>query len=62
MVAAAVVCVGDASPDSGELEEMTGAHLTTAKVPRRWLFLRELPRNANGKVDRDAVRLGFGTV
>ena len=62
VVAAAVVCVGGASLDSGELEGLTGAHLTTAKVPRRWLFLRELPRNANGKVDRDAVRHGFGTV
>lgn len=61
VVAAAVVCVGGVSPGSGELEGLTEARLTTAKVPRRWLFLRELPRNANGKVDRDAVRHGFGT-
>ena len=61
VVAAAVVRADGANLDSGELEELTGARLTTAKVPRRWLFLSELPRNANGKVDHDAVRTGFGT-
>jgi O-succinylbenzoic acid--CoA ligase len=61
VVAAAVVREGGAYPDPAELEELTRARLTTAKVPRRWLFLSELPRNANGKVDRDAVRQGFAT-
>ena len=60
VVAAAVVCAGGANPDPSELEGQAGARLTSAKVPRRWLFLRELPRNANGKVDRDAVRSSFG--
>ena len=60
VVAAAVVRADGANLDSGELEELTGARLPTAKVPRRWLFLRALPRNANGKVDRDAVRIVFG--
>ena len=61
VVAAAVVRADGADPDPGELEGLTGARLSTAKVPRHWLFLRELPRNSNGKVDRDAVRVGFGT-
>jgi O-succinylbenzoic acid--CoA ligase len=61
VVAAAVVREGGAYPDPSELEELTRARLTTAKVPRRWIFLTELPRNANGKVDRDAVRQGFAT-
>jgi acyl-CoA synthetase (AMP-forming)/AMP-acid ligase II len=61
VVAAAVVCADGANPDPIELQGLAGARLTPAKVPRRWLFLRELPRNANGKVDRDAVRFGFGT-
>ena len=60
VVAAAVVALKGAYPDPAELEDLTRARLTTAKVPRRWLFLAELPRNANGKVDRDAVRQGFG--
>ncbi len=59
VVAAAVVRSVGAYPDPGELEELTRTRLTTAKVPRRWLFLTELPRNASGKVDRDAVRQGF---
>jgi O-succinylbenzoic acid--CoA ligase len=61
VVAAAVVRSGGAYPDPDELEELTRTRLTTSKVPRRWLFLAELPRNANGKVDRDAVRQGFAT-
>jgi acyl-CoA synthetase (AMP-forming)/AMP-acid ligase II len=61
VVAAAVVRSSGAYPDPGELEELTRTRLTTSKVPRRWLFLSELPRNANGKVDRDAVRQGFAT-
>ena len=60
VVAAVVVRADGANLDSGELEGLTGARLTTAKVPRRWLFLRELPRNANGQVDRDAARFVFG--
>ena len=61
VVAAAVVRSSGAYPDPGELEELTRTRLTTSKVPRRWLFLAELPRNANGKVNRDAVRQGFAT-
>lgn len=59
VVVAAVVCLEGAYPDPGEIEGLARARLTTAKVPRRWLFLPELPRKANGKVDRDAVRQGF---
>ena len=61
VVAAAVVSAVGAYPDPGELEGLTRARLTSSKVPRRWLFLSELPRNANGKVDRNAVRQGFQT-
>jgi acyl-CoA synthetase (AMP-forming)/AMP-acid ligase II len=61
LVGAAVVRASGSYPDPGELEELTRTRLTTSKVPRRWLFLAELPKNANGKVDRDAVRQGFAT-
>ncbi|MSP63221.1 MAG: 2-succinylbenzoate-CoA ligase [Myxococcales bacterium] len=61
VVAAAVVRLGGAYPDPSELEGLARARLTTAKVPRRWIFIPELPRNANGKVDRDAVRHGFAS-
>jgi O-succinylbenzoic acid--CoA ligase len=59
VVAAAVVSPGGARPDARALEELARSRLTSAKVPRRWLFLSALPRNENGKVDRDAVRRGF---
>lgn len=33
-------------------------HLHGPRMPRRWRFVEHLPRNANGKVDRRAVRAG----
>lgn len=56
VVAAAVVAAPGSDPDPAELEALARCRLAGAKVPRRWLFLGDLPRNANGKVDRDAVR------
>lgn len=38
-----------------ELEALCRGRLTSPKVPRRWLVLDALPRNPNGKVDRDQV-------
>ena len=61
VVAAAVVRAVGEDPSPAELGSLARACLATAKVPRRWLFLAEIPRNANGKIDRDAVRLGFPT-
>ena len=59
VVGAAVVRARGANFDASELEGLARSHLTNAKVPRRWRFLTDLPRNANGKVDRDALRRGF---
>jgi len=56
VVGAAVVRQGGAYPDASELEALARARLTTAKIPRRMVFVEELPRNPNGKVDRAAVR------
>lgn len=61
VVAAAVVRAVGQDPGPAELGSLARACLATAKVPRRWLFLVEIPRNANGKIDRDAVRSGFPT-
>lgn len=62
-VAAAVV-PSDASERSGsaaerlerELEAHCRERLAGPALPRRWAFLDELPRNPNGKVDRDRLR------
>ena len=59
VVAAAVVRSSGAHPEPSELAELARARLSAAKVPRHWIFLAELPRSVNGKVDRAAVIRGF---
>ncbi|MEO0494149.1 MAG: AMP-binding protein [Actinomycetota bacterium] len=56
VVAAAVV--GDVDLDT--LRTTVRASLSGYKVPERWIGLPRLPRNANGKVDREALRSGLG--
>lgn len=59
IVAAAVVPVeGEFDPD--EIADWMHARVSAAKRPRRWLRVQALPLNANGKVDRGAVRSLFG--
>jgi len=60
-VVAVVVMTVPGGGDLAGLEALCRARLTSAKVPRRWMVLDTLPRNANGKVDREAlVRLVGG--
>ena len=61
VVAAAAVRTPGVYPDPAELETLARARLTSAKIPRRIVFVEDLPRNANGKVDREAVRATFAT-
>jgi O-succinylbenzoic acid--CoA ligase len=42
--------------DLAELERWLGGRLSAAKRPRVWRVAPELPRNANGKVDRAGAR------
>jgi acyl-CoA synthetase (AMP-forming)/AMP-acid ligase II len=60
VVAAAAVRRPGLYPDPAALESHARARLTSAKIPRRIVFLEDLPRNPNGKVDREAVRGFFG--
>ena len=46
--------------DVEEVETELRERLSAAKLPRVWLVEGGLPRNANGKVDRDAVRRRLG--
>jgi O-succinylbenzoic acid--CoA ligase len=55
LVAAALVPAGP-SLDLDALDAWVRERLAPAKRPRRWSLSGELPRNANGKVDRRAVR------
>ncbi len=54
-VAAALVPV-DSALDLDAVEAWVRERLASAKRPRRWAVLDALPRNANGKVSRRAVR------
>ncbi|MFJ3777320.1 class I adenylate-forming enzyme family protein [Streptomyces sp. NPDC090075] len=46
----------EAPPDPAELRAHTRARLSGYKVPVRWWFVSELPRNPNGKVLRHRLR------
>jgi len=49
-VGAWIVVAPDASVDEEELRAFCAERLSDYKVPRRWTFVDELPRNATGKV------------
>lgn len=59
-VAAAVVPSDVAPDDEGRLRQSLAEYceeaLSSARRPRSWIFLRALPRNANGKPDREEIR------
>ncbi|BBK39359.1 AMP-dependent synthetase [Allostella sp. ATCC 35155] len=60
-VAAVVVLVEGASAGESELRDFVSARLADFKVPRRILFLAEIPKGATGKLQRIglAQRLGL---
>jgi acyl-CoA synthetase (AMP-forming)/AMP-acid ligase II len=62
VVGAAAVRTPGIYPDPAELETLARSRLTSSKIPRRIVFVEDLPRNANGKVDREAVRASFAGV
>jgi acyl-CoA synthetase (AMP-forming)/AMP-acid ligase II len=55
-VHAAVVLAPDADAEPDELVAFVKRELDSVKAPKRIHFVRELPRNAAGKVSRAAVR------
>jgi malonyl-CoA/methylmalonyl-CoA synthetase len=59
-VSAAVVPSAATAPDTAEsLKSWLADRIAPYKVPRRWLFVEELPRNAMGKVVKVDVRKLF---
>ena len=58
-VAAAVVVREGSSLPAGELDRLVRAALSPAKRPRVFQMIPALPRNPNGKVDREKVRSLF---
>jgi acyl-CoA synthetase (AMP-forming)/AMP-acid ligase II len=60
MVVAAIV-PADRDIDAGVLEQHCRASLAGYKIPRRWLQVESLPRNAYGKVVKRDLRTRLGT-
>lgn len=58
-VVAAVELDAGASVTETELTDRCGAELARYKVPERFVLVDSLPRNAMGKVDRQAVKALF---
>ena len=59
IVAAAIV--GDSSLDTEELTPWLKARMPGYRVPRKYVSLSELPRNAMGKVTKNDVKKLFNT-
>jgi len=55
-VVAVVALVPGRQATADELRAHTLEHLAAYKVPRRWEFVDELPRNATGKVVKEQLR------
>lgn len=58
-VCAALVCTGGVDIDLEELRSFAKGRLAPYKVPKEFLVVPELPRNAMGKVTKPEVRLLF---
>ena len=59
-VAAAVVCESGASMTESGIVEKLGSELAKFKLPKKIVFLEELPRNTMGKVQKNVLRQKYG--
>jgi fatty-acyl-CoA synthase len=59
-VVAAVRVADGAGTDAAELEAFTRERIAPYKVPKRWVFVDELPVNASGKVQKFLLRETIG--
>lgn len=56
LVKAFIVLAPDATPTAAAIKRFAGEHLTSYKVPQIVEFIDELPRNASGKIMKNALR------
>ncbi|HEY8209997.1 MAG TPA: hypothetical protein VIG99_21075 [Myxococcaceae bacterium] len=56
----AAVVVDESAFSTGAADRHCRAHLAGYKVPRRFVVVPELPRNAAGKIDRAALAALIG--
>jgi malonyl-CoA/methylmalonyl-CoA synthetase len=59
-VAAIIVPKPGASLDERVVQEALGKKLAKFKLPKRVIFVKELPRNAMGKVQKNVLRESYG--
>ncbi len=59
LVGAVVVSRSNPPPSAEELDRLARSVLSSPKRPRTFRFVPSLPRNVNGKVDREALRALF---
>lgn len=59
-VVAIVVAAADANIDEGEIIARTKERLANFKVPKRVIFVAELPRNTMAKVQKNVLRETYG--
>jgi amino acid adenylation domain-containing protein len=62
VICCAYVPAAAAGVDAAEVKESLRASLPSYMLPSRWLSMDTLPKNANGKVDRRAIRECFEEV
>jgi malonyl-CoA/methylmalonyl-CoA synthetase len=55
-VTAVVVCVGEGTIDEADIQERLRERLAGYKLPKRVVFVADLPRNAMGKVQKNLLR------
>ncbi|HKT56455.1 MAG TPA: p-hydroxycinnamoyl-CoA synthetase, partial [Microbacterium sp.] len=58
--AALVVLTGDASLTEGAVRGHLDGRLARYKIPRRVVFIDDLPRTASGKIRKTGLREAFG--
>ncbi|MGH6948790.1 MAG: AMP-binding enzyme, partial [Kiloniellales bacterium] len=56
LVAAAICLAEGGRIEGAELAGWCRERIRRESVPERWFFLERLPRNARGKLNREAVR------
>jgi malonyl-CoA/methylmalonyl-CoA synthetase len=61
-VVAMVVLAPGASLDERVVQEALGKKLAKFKLPKRVIFVKELPRNAMGKVKKNVLRESYGNL
>jgi len=52
VICAYIVPVAGAAPDEAALKSHCAAHLAGYKTPKKYVFVKALPRTGNGKIAR----------